>query len=210
MSRRLAGLRRSGGRPGPGWSAPAGARRSRRSRAASDPRVRRSTIMQECIVDGEDQDRAAVMRLGTLVDSRRPWDRRRRSCATARVGRWPRRTAWRGRPAARRLFRSPRARAISKRTSSGMVKCWNSATISAKPSWKAGTSGFEASWKRRCRPSSSACVISCATMSLDRQEKTIDPAVVASPRRNWLESSRTATPSCRGCSRRCRSRSACG
>ena len=35
----------------------------------------------------------------------------------------------------------------------GKVKCWNSATMSAKASWKASTSGFEGRMKRRCMPS---------------------------------------------------------
>ena len=77
------------------------------------------------------------------------------------------------------LARSPRVAAIWCRSTSGSEKCWNSATMSANASWKASTSGLLDSMKRRCMPSSSACVISWATMSCDRQVKTVSGAAPA-------------------------------
>ena len=57
--------------------------------------------------------------------------------------------------------------------------------------------------QRRCSPSSRACDISWAMMSLDRQENTIAPGAVAvGPR--LRENSRTAARPCRDCNRHCR------
>ena len=58
---------------------------------------------------------------------------------------------------------------------SGSVKCWNSATMSAKASCKASTSGLVGSRKYSWKPSSRAWVVSCATTSCDRQVKTMPP-----------------------------------
>ena len=74
------------------------------------------------------------------------------------------------------LARSPRVAAIWCRSTSGREKCWNSATMSANASWNASTSGLLGSLKRRCMPSSSACVVSWAMMSCDRQVNTVSRA----------------------------------
>ena len=59
--------------------------------------------------------------------------------------------------------------AISLSSTSGIVKCCSSATMSAKASWNASTSALVGSLKRRCMPSRIACVVSWAMMSCERQ-----------------------------------------
>ena len=57
----------------------------------------------------------------------------------------------------------------------GEGKMLNRATMSAKASWKASTSRLLGSLKRRCMPSSKAWVVSWATISCERQVKTVPP-----------------------------------
>ena len=132
------------------------------------------------------------------LSSPRRWRRAaRRGC------RAPGRTAARaGRAGSRRAGRraSPRSGA---RSDSGRRSAGTAPRCRRTPRGSASTSGLVGSMKRRCKPSSSACVVSCATMSCDRQVKTVPPGRL-SPRRRRLEpgSSRRAAPSSPGCSRR--------
>src|SRR6516165_11134288 len=71
-----------------------------------------------------------------------------------------------------RLLLPPDAKSNPASTTSGSENIESTATISAKPSWKAAWSGVERSMYRLRKPSSSACVVSCATTSCERQVKT--------------------------------------
>src|SRR5215510_9737282 len=72
-----------------------------------------------------------------------------------------------------RLLLPPDAKSNPASTTSGSENIESTATISAKPSWKAAWSGVERSMYRLRKPSSSACVVSCAarpvtTLAADR------------------------------------------
>src|SRR5262249_26909713 len=75
-----------------------------------------------------------------------------------------------------RLLLPPDAKSNPASTTSGSENIESTATMSAKPSWKAAWSGVERSMYRLRKPSSSACVVSCATPSCERPVKTGFPS----------------------------------
>ena len=157
--------RRPGGSTRSGWRSPS---RQHAGAAGGDPQQvgdARLVDGQEGVEDGGHQDGAAGVRLvvvgsragsgsarlplaGLRVDPRR-WRRAgRRACRS------PGRTAGRARRAGSALREVAAGRGdLVRAATSGRVKCWNRATMSANASWKARTSGLrrldEAAVQRR-------------------------------------------------------------
>jgi hypothetical protein len=67
----------------------------------------------------------------------------------------------------------------SLRRTSGKLKCWKIATMSAMPSWKASTSRLVAALKCWRSRSMTAWVVSWATMSWLRHVKIVCPGTFA-------------------------------